>query len=170
MAYESFYGGRPGASFVIVHRFSSINDMVNSFRQGAGTTHIVNYGEYVMIDAPGYDDNGRAYRRGMDYTEEYNPNSFEHPGGGAEYIGQFVGPQGEPGGIHILGQVDYYADLNGKTPESIGGGDTYKGWVMAVGLQNDLPDLYAYDYIKQSWFYIGSLPYMLVVTQRTHAY
>lgn len=176
MAYESFYGGRPGAPFVIVHRFNSIQEMVTLFREGASSTHIVNYGEYVMISnnptSENHEDNGRAYRRGMNYSDEYHPGNYENPGGGAEYIGQFTGPQGEPGGIHIIGRVNNYSDLNGKTPESIGGDDMYKGWVMAVGLNTDLPDLYAYDYTEghENWFYIGSLPYTLITTQRTHAY
>ena len=174
MAYESFYGGRPGAPFVIVHRFETIDEMVTLFQQGASSTHIVNYGEYVMInndpESVAHVDNGRAYRRGMNYSEARDPSSFEHPGGGAEYIGQFIGPKGEPGGIHVIGRVDNYSDLAGKTPESIGGGDEFKGWVMAVGLSTDLSDLYAYDYVNQQWFYFGSLPYTLITTRRTHAY
>ena len=174
MAYESFYGGRPGAPFVIVHKFETIDEMVSLFQQGASSTHIVNYGEYVMItndpDSEYHADNGRAYRRGMNYSQERDISSIEHPGGGAEYIGQFNGPKGEPGGIHIIGRRDHYSDLNGETPESIGGGDTYKGWVMAIGSEGDLPDLYAYDYVNQQWFYFGSLPYTLITTQRTHAY
>lgn len=170
MAYESFYGGRPGAPFVIVYKYANTIAMVDSFRRGAASTDIVNYGEYVVINNPGQPDNGRVYRRGMDYSEPAAYGNVEHPGGGAEYIGQFIGPQGEPGGIHIIGRRDHYSDLDGETPESIGGGDTYKGWVMAIGLEGDLPDLYAYDYVNETWFYCGSLPYTLITTQRTHAY
>ena len=162
MAYESFYGGRPGAPFIIVKRYSTEAAMIEEFSRGAASTSEVNYGEYVVINAPGYDYNGKVYRRGMDYTNLM---------GGAEFIGQFIGPKGEPGGIHIIGKVAHYSDLDGKTPEDFGdGGDEFKGWVMAVGEDGDLPDIYAYDYINETWFYCGSLPYTLVTTQRTHAY
>lgn len=62
--------------------------MVQLFKKGGETTNEVNYGEYVIIDTPDKrnPDNGKVYRRGMDYQ-----NSL----GGAEYIGQIVGPQGE---------------------------------------------------------------------------
>ncbi len=170
MAQESFYGGRQGASFVIVKRFDAVNlptnitvykkreyaisresgeelyiyennsfveknddnkdlygqklttlngdtvnivgggtatlpvetakGMVQCFNQGGATTNIVNYGEYVIIDAPSSVDNGRVYRRGMNQSVEWT-GDVENPGGGAEYIGQIVGPQGSIKDIEI---------------------------------------------------------------------
>jgi len=44
--------------------------MVQCFNQGGVTTNIVNYGEYVIIDAPNSVDNGRVYRRGMNWSVE----------------------------------------------------------------------------------------------------
>lgn len=155
MGYESFYGGRQGASFVIVKQFDGIdipenekakvayyaansqgirfypfikrNDqnyidynwvettldgsivdtinkdtgeleqheldeeyqegMVQCFKRGGDSTHIVNYGEYVIIDTISKDnpENGKVFRRGM---------NFDNNMGGAEYIGQIVGPKG----------------------------------------------------------------------------
>lgn len=155
MAFSSFYGGRQGASFVIVERFDGIDirentkykfkyfamdtegyyivplvpqtsenyknpdyqnwgpipcdgvttvtsktgivsdplpleyqqGMVQCFSKGGDTVDRVNYGEYVIIDPINKDDpdNGKVYRRGMNYTGEL---------GGAEYIGQIVGPKG----------------------------------------------------------------------------
>ena len=89
---ESFYGGRQGASFVIVKQFDSIESMVQCFEQGAVTTNEVNYGEYVIIDTINKNnpDNGKVYRRGLNYQYSEN-NSLA----GAEYIGQIVGPQGD---------------------------------------------------------------------------
>lgn len=161
---ESFYGGRQGASFVIVKRFDGINiadtaalarkevavnsenkyltldgntliykdgnnqgdyswgditldgtsvsaiqvssgdpatiklpnlmleSMVDCFKKGGETTSEVGYGEYVIIDTllnlndPSSVDNGKVFRRGMNYDSDL---------GGAEYIGQIVGPKGD---------------------------------------------------------------------------
>lgn len=179
MGLESFYGGRQGASFIIVKRFDAIsieenstyklveyaidtngtyyydnvngcfiekngtnfnnyiwqwtqldgstvttidvNDhttlseqtlgiayqegMVECFSKGGDSTDIVNYGEYVIIDTPVKDnpDNGKVYRRGMNY--DYDP--INNPLAGAEYIGQIVGPRGQTPKV----QVDHYDDI-----------------------------------------------------------
>lgn len=76
----SFYGGRPGAPFVIIKSFGSVSDMNDAFSGGSGYTD-VHYDQYVIIDTTdkNNENNGKIYRRG------YN---------GAEYIGQIVGPAG----------------------------------------------------------------------------
>ena len=86
MEYNSFYGGRRGASFVIAKRYSTIAEMVAAFSQG-GDYKTVNYDEYVLIDTENKNnpDNGKIYRRGYEYN-----NSV----GGAIYEGQIVGPAG----------------------------------------------------------------------------
>lgn len=86
MEYNSFYGGRRGASFVIVKRYSTIAEMITAFSQG-GDYKTVNYDEYVLIDTENKNDkdNGKIYRRGYEYN-----NSM----GGAVYEGQIVGPAG----------------------------------------------------------------------------
>ena len=86
MEYNSFYGGRRGASFVIVKRYSTIAEMISVFSQG-GDYKTVNYDEYVLIDTENKNnpDNGKIYRRGYEYN-----NSM----GGAIYEGQIVGPAG----------------------------------------------------------------------------
>lgn len=82
----SFYGGRPGAAFVIVKTFPSINDMILAFGQGSNYID-VHYDEYVLINTEDRNDkdNGKLYRRGYDYSNNM---------GGAEYIGRLVGPAG----------------------------------------------------------------------------
>ena len=157
---ESFYGGRQGASFIIVKKFQGINipenteykigwfakdmddyfivpliertgtnytdypywgsipkdgvttvtsktgsistplaleyaeGMVQCFAKGGETTSEVDYGEYVIIDTitdfGQYDnpDNGKIFRRGMNYDSEL---------AGAEFIGQISGPKGDTG-------------------------------------------------------------------------
>ena len=71
MEYNSFYGGRRGASFVIVKNYPSIAEMVKAFRQG-GSYKVVNYDEYVLIDTVNKNDkdNGKIYRRGYDYNND----------------------------------------------------------------------------------------------------
>lgn len=87
MAENSFYGGRPGYSCVIVRSFSSIDEMVNKFKLGGGYSE-VHYNEYVIINTNNKNDkhNGSLYRRGYDYTNDM---------GGAIYIGTIVGPGGK---------------------------------------------------------------------------
>ena len=175
MSYESFYGGRQGASFIIVERFDGINipdgtpkkayyaanengirfypfivrtdqnfarynwvettldgatvtvvleggqqaeqelpteyqkGMVQCFKQGGDTTDIVNYGEYVIIDTISKDnpENGKVFRRGMNFDNEL---------GGAEYIGQIIGPKGSTADLDMAP----YAEVVSKEPHKKG--------------------------------------------------
>lgn len=86
MEYNSFYGGRQGASFVIQERYLTIAAMVEQFKMG-NSYKTVNYDEYVIIDTENKNDpdNGKIYRRGYDYNNNM---------GGALYVGQIVGPAG----------------------------------------------------------------------------
>lgn len=77
--------------------------MVQHFSKGGETTSDsekykgVNYGEYVIIDTivglgeKNNPDNGKVFRRGMNYQYD----AVKNPLAGAEYIGQIVGPQGD---------------------------------------------------------------------------
>ncbi len=82
---ESFYGGHAGVSFVLREAFPSRDEMVAAFKQGRNYTDVW-FGEYCVIATSNLNDkeNGEVYRRGVNYGA---------PLGGAEYIGQFVGPQ-----------------------------------------------------------------------------
>lgn len=82
----SFYGGRPGNSFIIIKNFPTVQDMVTAFSGGPNYTD-VHYDEYVIINTQdkNSEDNGKIYRRGYEYTNSQ---------GGAEYIGTIVGPSG----------------------------------------------------------------------------
>ena len=158
----SFYGGKQGRTYKLVQHYDSIQQMVEYFQQG-GSYNTVNYGQYVIIDTivnqNHYSDpeNGIIYRRGMNYTEIFNPNGLplnnnntiskedideqtglkryytitydeqdneivtfneeayksnlsafvQNPGGGAEYVGQIVGPQGEVPELSILSWDDF---------------------------------------------------------------
>lgn len=84
--YNSFYGGRQGASFVLKESFLTINDMIVNFKQG-NAYKTVGFDEYVLINTENKNnpDNVKVYRRGYDYNNDM---------GGALYIGQIVGPAG----------------------------------------------------------------------------
>ena len=73
--------------------------MRQCFEQGGDTTDIVNYGEYVIIDdnIRSNPDNGKVYRRGMNF--DYDPDT--NPLAGAEYIGQIIGPKGDAAEINL---------------------------------------------------------------------
>ena len=94
MAQESFYGGRQGASCVIVKSYPDIASMVNEFEQGGSTVREVNYGEYVLINTldKNDEDNGKLFRRGMDTNNEF---------GGGIYLGQIRGPEGKVRAINL---------------------------------------------------------------------
>ena len=107
MEYNSFYGGRRGASFVIVKRYSSIAEMITAFSHG-GDYKTVNYDEYVLIDTENKNDkdNGKIYRRGYEYN-----NSM----GGAIYEGQIVGPAGMAPHteMHTIDEVEQIQEREG---------------------------------------------------------
>lgn len=93
MNYASFYGGRPGAPFVIIRAYPSINNMITAFKEGDSYTE-VGYQEYVIIDAENKNnpDNGKIFQRGYNYTDDL---------GGAIYIGQIVGPSGQAPALEL---------------------------------------------------------------------
>ena len=93
----SFYGGRPGNSFIIITSFKSVNDMKEAFSQGPNYTD-VHFDEHVLINAQNKNDpdNGKIFRRGYNYQDSL---------GGAIQIGQIVGPAG-PAPSLSLGDYD----------------------------------------------------------------
>ena len=115
--FESFYGGRRGASYLIVKQYPSIADMVAAFQQG-GAYKTVNYDEYVIIDTVNKNDkdNGKIYRRGYDYNNDM---------GGAEYIGQVVGPAGMAPHVEMK-TIDEVNDINHKDGLVDEEGNTYR--------------------------------------------
>lgn len=133
MEYNSFYGGRRGASFVIVKRYKTIKDMTKDFSKGANFTQ-VNFDEYVIIDALKKNDldNGKIFRRGYDFDSDrliyYNtegegqnlPEGVDHrtyqtEAYGAEYIGTISGPAGQSPVLKMtdLGHIYKMHDENG---------------------------------------------------------
>ena len=117
---NSFYGGRRGASFVIVKNYQDIPTMVADFARGNDFTE-VNYDEYVIINNPNknHPDNGKLFRRGYDYNSDRkiaingNNSSEEVEAHGAEYIGTIIGPAGKA----PLLTMTSYADAQARQAE-----------------------------------------------------
>ena len=82
--------------------------MRQCFEKGGLTVDEVNYGESVIIDTIyGFGDynnpdNGKVYRRGIDY----NYNETTNPLAGAEYVGQITGPAGRMSGFGIKTEAE----------------------------------------------------------------
>jgi len=102
--YNSFYGGRKGASFVLVKNYNSILAMSQDF---GSANCSVNYDEYVLIntDSTNDHDNGKVFRRGYDVN---SGRTIVDSGGearyayGAEYIGTIIGPRGKAPHLEIV--------------------------------------------------------------------
>ena len=112
----SFYGGRPGNSFIIVKTFTSYNEMVEKFKSGPNYPD-VHYDEHVLINTKNKlnEHNGEIYRRGYNYKNET---------GGAEYIGTIVGPQGNAPYLHLV-DPDKYKTLLTTAKTQQGQGDYF---------------------------------------------
>ena len=146
MSNGSFYGGRRGASFVIVKSYPDIISMTLDFSKG-GNFSEVKYDEYVMINTlnKSHPDNGKIFRRGYDYNsdrvitgyrtyneegieiingteEEYRNAKYEFDNsinaGGALYIGTVVGPSGNAPFLSIT-PYDEVINYYNKAPEEM---------------------------------------------------
>ena len=135
----SFYGGRPGNSFIIIKNFPTVQDMVDDFKKGPNYTD-VHYDEYVIINTQdkNSEDNGKIYRRGYEYTNSQ---------GGAEYIGTIVGPAGGSPEVQMTTEADVeqkyqqYKDNQGFDTRFSNGSYTLTNHSLVPGKQgNDFHD------------------------------
>lgn len=116
---NSFYGGRRGASFVIVKNYSDIPSMTNDFKNGNSFKDVA-FDEYVLINNPNknHPDNGKIFRRGYDYNSNRKIEAHSNASGpaveieahGAEYIGTIIGPAGKAP-LLTMGAYDEVKDL-----------------------------------------------------------
>ena len=153
---ESFYGGRPGASFIIVKTYSSFNEMVTDFQRGAACTD-VHFDEYVMISVDpnsnvSPEQNGRIYRRGYNYSDENT--------GGAEFIGTIAGPPGELSTIDILNFDDVTTGAQQNSQTLVSGVGTADNGTLVLGKDGDnYNDTIIWQYYE-----------MMVQDENTHKY
>lgn len=133
MGYNSFYGGRRGASFILSERFNSYTEMVNNFKKGGEYTTVA-FDEYVLINSTD-EDNGKIYRRGYDYNNEE---------GGAIYIGNIVGPVGPQGprGFAPIVELEDYETVEARPEDKQEGSYTLQE-------KNLLPGKYEEDGIEK---------------------
>lgn len=111
---DSFYGGKQGVSFVIKKSFKSIDEMVADFKNN-NKEDTVWFGEYCLIDTVNKNDkdNGKIFRRGIG-------SSTSAALGGAEFIGQIVGPSsGTP--LFQFGTLDNVINHNGENYDPVAG-------------------------------------------------
>lgn len=113
----SFYGGRPGAPFVIVKSFPSVDAMKTAFKDGSSYTE-VHYDEYVIINTENKNDptNGNIYRRGYDFNNNMS---------GAEYIGTIVGPSGNSPHLEMTTYNDVITKTNQEGASAHSGTGSY---------------------------------------------
>ena len=131
----SFYGGRPGNSFIIIKSFDTVSDMVAAFQNGPNYTD-GHYDEYVIINTIDKNsaDNGKIYRRGYD---------FQNAEGGAEYIGTIVGPSGNAPMVQMTTEADVqqkkqqYNNNPAYTQRFNQGSDTLTNHGLVPGKQGD---------------------------------
>jgi hypothetical protein len=114
---NSFYGGRDARPFYIKKIFNTVEDMVSNFKDGLSYSD-VNFEEYVMIQTTDRNDktNGNIYKRGYIFNNEL---------GGAEYIGNIVGPAG---GAPLLSFEKSFKEIGNL---SGGGSNVLKGQASA---------------------------------------
>lgn len=163
MGYDSFYGGRRGASFILSGKFNSYQEMVDSFKQG-NLYSVISYDEYVIIESTDA-DNGKIYRRGQDYNNDL---------GGAIYVGRISGPIGLPG-LAPLVTLDTYENVEARAEEKTEGAYTLNNNDLLPGKYEENGEDKFNDTIKwiacsftshdqsQSFAYIGfTFPYTVI--------
>lgn len=108
---SSYYGGKPGKSFIIVETFDSIASMTAKFALGPAYTDVA-FDEYVIINTQHKHnpENGQIFRRGYDYNSDRKIMNYQLvqddkkqnqkyeavaiSAFGAIYVGTIAGPAG----------------------------------------------------------------------------
>lgn len=125
MEYSSFYGGRKGASFVIVKNFATIEEMATAFRNASYSS--VKFDEYVLIDTANKNnpDNGKVFKRGYGYNSgktiqwfNTQTNKVESiDAGGAQYVGRIGGSTGTTPQLVLTTYQDAFNKRSGQNWE-----------------------------------------------------
>lgn len=135
---DSFYGGKPGISFIIKDKFDSIEDMEFCFQYGYypnknNSTDIAEwtpdntkpydkiwYNEYCIIDTPNKNNihNGKVFRRTAMHAATSDGRQY------SEYVGQIVGPAGGIPYVELENINTLKVNFNSITPAN--GGIYYK--------------------------------------------
>lgn len=173
MEYNSFYGGKRGAAFVIVEKFNSIENMRSNFATGGNYT-TVKYDEYVIIDTENKNDptNGMIFRRGYDIDLVETIHGINYPTGGGIYCGQIVGPGGLAPTMEIgnINEIKNMTELEGFNYRHSSGELAITGNTLIPGKQGTTyNDSIKYaccsirdEYNKDTVAYVGfTVPYLV---------
>lgn len=112
----SFYGGKPGAPFIIAKGYDNYAQMIEDFAKGPAFSEVA-FGEYILISTENKNNahNGELYRRGINYTNEL---------GGAIYVGSIVGPSGKA----PMFELDTIENIKTKQPSDSDEARTVNGF------------------------------------------
>lgn len=107
---ESFYGGKPGAPFILKASFPDVASMRHAFMQGPEYKDVW-YDEYCIISSP----NSTNRDRGKIYRRTYNYESEE---GCAEFVASIIGPDGAMPYVTMtsLGELNAFVESDLATP------------------------------------------------------
>ncbi len=140
---DSIYGGQPGVSFVLKENFSTYDEMVAAFKQGASYTNVW-YGEYCLISSKNknHPDNGKIYKRGLDYQNSTT--------GGAIYLGCIVGSSSGTPFVQV-GTID---DISALSKTKIDD-DTYRRYPVGLNDDGTVKTNWQYNETTKSWSDVG---------------
>ena len=129
--FNSFYGGRRGASFVLKKSYPTIPAMTSAFANPNNPD--VGFDEYAIIDNQNrnHPDNGKVFRRGYNYGseqeiaywDEENPTATSTvQSHGAILIGKISGPAGRAPNVKLVPMSSVTVAANnhaGSIPHSV---------------------------------------------------
>ena len=129
--FNSFYGGRRGASFVLKKSYPTIPAMTSAFANPNNPD--VGFDEYAIIDNQNrnHPDNGKVFRRGYNYGseqgiaywDEKNPTAASTAKShGAILVGKISGPAGRAPNVKLVPMSSVTAAANnhaGSVPHSV---------------------------------------------------
>lgn len=129
--FNSFYGGRRGASFVLKKSYPTIPAMTSAFANPNNPD--VGFDEYAIIDNQNrnHPDNGKVFRRGYNYGseqeiaywDEENPTAASTvQSHGAILIGKISGPAGRAPNVKLVPMSSVTTAANnhaGSVPHSV---------------------------------------------------
>lgn len=139
---DSLYGGHEGVSFVIKASFTSVDEMKQKFALGGNFTGVW-YGEYCLVSTKNknHPDNGKVFRRGLDYQNAQTAGSI--------FVGQIVGPSsGTP--FFQVDTIDNVTNMSTAELEE----NTYRRYPVSQGVDGKVVTNWKQD-SNGNWYDAG---------------
>ena len=139
---DSLYGGHEGVSFVIKASFTSVDEMKQKFALGGNFTEVW-YGEYCLVSTKNknHPDNGKVFRRGLDYQNAQTAGSI--------FVGQIVGPSsGTP--FFQVDTIDNVTNMSNAELEE----NTYRRYPVSQGADGKVVTNWKQD-TNGNWYDAG---------------